>query len=138
MPPTGAPPPVETKTPSGAAVDLVAMAREICRRYQAEFPDEGKRYGAAGEAWCLHDNQYLLAWAIEDARDSSVDLLEQALWLRDVLDRRGFPVARLARNLEIAAAVAAGAILENDFAQAVARRLTAGSAAVGAEQPGSS
>jgi hypothetical protein len=111
------------------------LAHEICGRYRAEFPDESERYGHAGEAWCLHDNQYLLAWAIDDARDGSVDLVEQVLWLRDVLDHRGFPVDRLARDLEIAGAVVAEVMVENHFAQAVADRLVAGAAAVRAGPP---
>jgi hypothetical protein len=130
MPPTGASPPVDARTTAGATVDLVAIAGEICGRYRAEFPDESGRYGPAGEAWCLHDNQYLLAWAIQDARDGSVDLIEQALWLRDILHSRGFPVDRLARNLEIAAAVVEQAIVEEPLAEAVANRFLAGAVAI--------
>jgi hypothetical protein len=135
MPPSGANPPVAARTTTGAVVELLPLAREICGRYRAEFPDEGERYGHAGEAWCLHDNQYLLAWAIDDARDGSVDLVEQALWLRDVLDHRGFPVDRLARNLEIAGGVVAEVMVENHFARAVADRLADGAAAVRAGPP---
>jgi hypothetical protein len=130
-PPSGANPPTEARTAAGAVVDLLPLAREICSRYRAEFPDEHERYGPAGEAWCLHDNQYLLAWAIQDARDGSVDLVEQALWLRDILNHRGFPVERLARDLEIAAGVAAETTIEAHFAD----RLTAGATAVRAETP---
>lgn len=36
------------------------MAQEICRRYHNEFTDENERYGPAGRAWCLHDNQTCL------------------------------------------------------------------------------
>jgi hypothetical protein len=130
MPPSGASPPADVQTAGGATVDLVPIAREICGRYHAEFPDENERYGPAGEAWCLHDNQYLLAWAIQDARDGSVDLIEQALWLRDILHSRGFPIDRLARNLEIAAAVASQAILEEPLSETVAHRLVAAAGAV--------
>jgi hypothetical protein len=111
-------------------VELVPLAREICRRYALEFDDERERYGAAGEDWCMHDNQYLLAWAIQDTRDRTVDLVEQAMWLADVLHRRGFPVDRLARNLEMAAAVSSERLEEAPVAQAVAERLTAAAAAV--------
>jgi hypothetical protein len=130
MPPTGASPPADVQTAGGATVELVPIAHEICGRYRAEFPDETERYGPAGEAWCLHDNQYLLAWAIQDARDGSVDLIEQAIWLRDILHSRDFPVDRLARNLEIAAAVVAQALIEDPLAEAVSRRLVAGARAV--------
>ena len=62
--------PLEMRTADGEVIDLVAMAREVCGRYRGEFPDEEERYGPAGEAWCLHDNQYLLAWAIQEAREA--------------------------------------------------------------------
>jgi len=130
LPPTGADPPQEVRTGAGAVVELMPLALEICRRYALEFSDEHERYGSTGEAWCLHDNQYLLAWAIQDARDGTVDLIEQAMWLRDVLDRRGFPVDRLARNLQMAAEVASGRLPEAPLAQAVAERLAAAAAAV--------
>jgi hypothetical protein len=133
LPPTGASPPNQALTAAGAVVELMPLAREICRRYALQFTDERERYGSAGEAWCLHDNQYLLAWAVQDARDGTVDLVEQALWLRDVLDRRGFPVDRLARNLEMAAEVTSVQLAEPQLAQAVAERFSAAAAAV---QPG--
>ena len=104
-PPSGANPPSETRTAAGERIDLVVLAQAVCRSYRAEFPDEEERYGPAGNAWCLHDNRYLLAWALQDARDGTVVLDEQATWLADVLGARGFPVARLARDLELAAAV---------------------------------
>jgi hypothetical protein len=110
MPPSGANPPVEMLTAEGLTIELAPMAREICRRYGEEFRDEHERSGPAAEAWCLHDNQYLLAWAIQDARDGTVDLVQQALWLADVLDRRGFSLERLARDLEITTTVAEAAI----------------------------
>jgi len=129
-PPTGAEPPGEMLTAEGAVIDLVPLAGEICRRYHGEFPDEDERYGPAGRAWCLHDNRYLLAWAIQEARDGTVDLVEQALWLADVLAARGFPVTRLARDLDIAAEVAALGIEHEALARAVPLRLAAAAAAV--------
>src|SRR6185312_7999490 len=53
----------------GTEVDLEALATEICARYRAEYPDEDERYGAAGEQWCRHDNQYLVSWAVLDTRE---------------------------------------------------------------------
>jgi hypothetical protein len=91
MPPSGANAPLQTRTAAGDAIDLVALAQDVCRRYSSEFPDEQERYGAAGHAWCLHDNQYLLAWAIQDARDHTVELAEQVAWLADVLDSTRLP-----------------------------------------------
>ena len=131
MPPSGANPPVLAHTTAGVPIELVPLARNVCARYRSEFPDEKERYGAVGQAWCVHDNQYLLAWAIQDARDGTVELDEQAVWLADVLDSRGFPVARLARDLEIAAAVVTEGIVERSFADAVAGRLAAAAATVG-------
>lgn len=104
-PPGGATPPSHALTSDGQPIDLSALAREICARYRQEFPDEQERYGSAGTEWCRHDNQYLLAWAIQDARDGTVILSEQAIWLADILHARDFPTSRLARNLEIASEV---------------------------------
>lgn len=130
MPPSGANPPTEMRTAIGAVIDLLPLAHETCRRYRDEFPDEAERYGPAGQAWCLHDNQYLFAWAIQDSRDHTVRLIDQALWLADVLDKRGFPIERLARNLEIAADVATHTPIQNELVAAIPQRLTAAANAV--------
>ncbi len=118
------------RTAAGDVIDIVAMAHEICTRYRGEFPDEEERYGPAGQAWCLHDNQYLLAWAIQEVRDGTVALIDQVLWLADVLAARAFPLERLARDLEIAAEVAGAAIAQPEYARAVSGRLTAAATAV--------
>jgi hypothetical protein len=98
------PPPTEAAVGGGTPIDLVALAREICTRYRAEFPDEEGRYGDAGVKWCLHDNQHILNWAA-GARNGFVDLERELAWLARVLEARDFPLDRLARNLEIAADV---------------------------------
>jgi len=85
-------------------IDLVPLAEEICRRYRDEFPDEQERYGDAGVAWCVHDNQHVLAWAV-GSRNGYVDLERELSWLARVLSARDFPVDRLARDLDIAAEV---------------------------------
>jgi len=85
-------------------IDLVALATEICARYRAEFPDEQERYGDAGMAWCMHDNQHILNWAV-GARNGLIDLEHELGWLARVLAARDFPLERLARDLEIAAEV---------------------------------
>jgi hypothetical protein len=105
----------------GASFDLVAPAREICRRYRLEFPDEEARYGDAGVAWCVHDNQHILSWAAMEV-EYGVGMGAQLEWLADVLRRRDFPIERLVRNLEIGAEVVGDA--------AVAERLRAGAALV--------
>ena len=103
-PPSGQPPPARAEMADGTEVDLEALAREVCERYRAEYPDEEGRYGEAGMAWCRHDNQHLVNWAVLDTR-AYVSLDEQVAWLAKVLEARGFPLDRLARDLDLAAAV---------------------------------
>jgi hypothetical protein len=128
-PPSGAPAPLETAAPDGTTVDLRDLARAVCERYRAEFPDEQERYGDAGRAWCVHDNQYILHWALLDARGSTT-LEGQVAWLARVLHARDFPLERLRRNLELAAdaVTATGAPWAGD----VARRLLDARGAVAA------
>jgi hypothetical protein len=92
--------------PGGGRLELAAPAREIARRHRAEFPDEEERYGDRGFEWCAYDNQWILAWAAADAAGFE-SLGRQIEWLTGVLDARGYPVERLARDLEIAADVVA-------------------------------
>jgi len=99
-PPSGQPPPAEAQLGDGDPLDLAALAREICRRYRSEFPDEAERYGDAGNAWCVHDNQHLLNWAVGSA-NGYVDFEREVAWLARVLEARDFPLDRLARNLDI-------------------------------------
>ena len=129
-PPSGAPPPAHAFTSDGTPITLLPLAREICARYRQEFPDEEERYGPAGMEWCLHDNQYLLAWAIQDVRDSTVVLSDQVTWLAGVLKARDFPIARLARNLEIAGEVLRTSPVLGDLAEAVSENLAASAATV--------
>lgn len=130
MPPGGAAPPTRARTAAGDTIDLLPLAEEICRRYEAEFPDERERYGPAGAAWCVHDNLHLLAWAIQEARDGTLDLGEQVAWLATVLRSRGFPVARLARDLLLAAEVVAERLPDEALTWDVAATLTAAAARV--------
>lgn len=103
-PPSGYPPPLTAQLGDGETLDLRAVAHEICSRYRAEFPDERERYGEAGVAWCLHDNQHILNWAVT-AWNGYGGLEPQLAWLAGVLEARDFPLDRLARDLEIAADV---------------------------------
>jgi hypothetical protein len=103
-PPSGHPPPASAELRDGSTLDLRDIAEEICRRYRAEFPDEEARYGDAGVAWCIHDNQHILNWAITEANGYG-GLEGQLAWLAGVLRARDFPLARLRRDLEIAAEV---------------------------------
>jgi hypothetical protein len=103
-PPSGTPPPVTATLRDGTSLDLRALAHKICKRYRSEFPDERARYGDAGTAWCIHDNQHLLNWAVTESKGLG-GFTAQLEWLIVVLHARAFPLDRLARNLEIAAAV---------------------------------
>jgi hypothetical protein len=89
----------------GQQLDLVVLASEICRRYREEFPDEEQRYGQAGNAWCVHDNQHLMNWAVQAVNDEG-DMKNDVGWLASVLESRGFPIERLARDLDLAADIA--------------------------------
>ena len=106
-PPGGLSPPATASVKNGPVLDLPALARDICSRYRTEFPDEEERYGDAGNAWCVHDNQHLLNWAV-GAVNGFVDFEREVAWLGRVLEAREFPVDRLARNLEISAEVMRG------------------------------
>ena len=134
-PPSGAAPPTIAQLSDGTPIDVRALAMEVCALYRSEFPDEQERYGEAGIQWCVHDNQYLLAWAIQDARDGTVVLTEQSLWLRSVLENRGFPAGRLARNLELAAMVIQDSDELGELASSMSGRLTTAAAAVAANEP---
>jgi hypothetical protein len=118
-PPSGQPPPSGVSLADGTRLDLEPLAREVCARYAAEFPDEEERYGDAGRQWCVHDNQYLLSWAVLD-RTGFVDLEDQVAWLARVLEARAFPLDRLARDLDIAAEVLGARV---PAAEDAARRL---------------
>jgi len=103
-PPSGPAPPATAELEGGETLDLRTLAEEVCRLYRAEFPDEQARYGDAGMAWCVHDNQHLINWAVLEA--NGYGGFERELdWLAGVLEARDFPLQRLARNLEIAATV---------------------------------
>ena len=102
-PPSCHPPPASVVV-SGTNLDLVHLAQEICRRYQEIFPDEEERYGETGQAWCIHDNQHLLNWAAGEV-NGYFEMAPQVAWLAKILEVRGFPIDRLARNLAIASEV---------------------------------
>jgi hypothetical protein len=121
-PPSGMPPPATASLPGGREIDLVPMAREVCARYAGEFPDEQERYGDAGRAWCVHDNQHLLNWAVLDVR-GDLSLQEQVAWLGRVLEARDFPLHRLARNLDLDAEVVRESVGTDGDAAAVAAAL---------------
>ena len=125
--PSGGAPPDVAELPGGGLLELAAPAREIARRHRAEFLDEEELYGDRGLEWCAYDNQWILAWAAADAAGFE-DLGKQIEWLARILDARGYPVERLARDIEIAADVVAPlrAVLESgaDTVRAGGGRIT--------------
>jgi hypothetical protein len=123
---------------SGNLTARPVIAREIARRHRLEFPDEADRYGERGLEWCVYDNQWLLSWAIMATAgwDDFHARLAWLAWLAGILESRGYPLARLARDLEIAADVTtAAAIAEPDPLHAI---LLSGAQAIKARQPTSS
>jgi hypothetical protein len=95
-------PPTAALSPLGKELDLWALAKETCDAYDADFPDERERYGPAGIEWCVHDNQHVFNWAALSLT-GSLRFFEQIAWLARILERRDFPLARLARSLELCA-----------------------------------
>ena len=129
--PSGHPPPLAAQLHDGEELDLRQLAKEICSRYRAEFPDEQERYGDAGIAWCLHDNQHILNWAVIACK--GFEALEPRIdWLAGVLEARDFPLDRLARDLEIAASVVEDELPPSH--QALAEELMAGAGFVRSRQ----
>jgi hypothetical protein len=106
QPPSGGddPPRVSSPLAGGDVLDLFSLATVICERYRLEYPDEQERYGDAGIAWCVHDNQHILNWATGSV-NGDIDIRPEIAWLAIVLHARDFPIDRLARDLDIAAAV---------------------------------
>jgi hypothetical protein len=102
-PPAGTQPPAEVML-DGRWVDVHALALETSARFLAETPAYAERYGEHAQAWCTHDCQHVLTWAL-GAQEGFVDLGAQVAWLARVLESRGFPLDWLARDLELAADV---------------------------------
>ena len=105
-PPSGTAPPTAAPSPSGdgSEIDLHALAAATVKRYYAEFTDEDAVYGEVGRLWCQHDLQHLLNWAALDVAGHTT-LDAQVAWLARILEARRFPILRLARSLELGAAV---------------------------------
>jgi hypothetical protein len=123
-PPSGWPPPADAQL-GDRTIDLGPLAETVADRYFAEHPGDLERYGAdVAHAWEIHDTRYLLSWAIGDV-EGREDLERQVAWLARVLEARSFPLEHLARNLELAADVAA-----EHVSGAVAERLRAAGAQV--------
>ena len=128
--PSGASAPSTAVRSDGTVIELYPLACEICARFYDRFPEELERSGDAGTDWCRHDNQYLLAWAIQEARDGTTSLAEQAVWLARVLGNRGFPVEQLADNLDIASDLVRDRDELGALGEPAAQALAAGAVAV--------
>jgi methanogenic corrinoid protein MtbC1 len=103
------PEPPSSARVDGTTIDLEPLAREICHRYGVEHPDEQACQGEAGPARYVRDTPYLLAWAAADRRLRRGQLVGNVSWLARVWAAERLPIERLARNLQIAADVVAGA-----------------------------
>jgi hypothetical protein len=119
----GTQPPATVRLHDGELLHLSPLAYEISRRFQAEYPDEQARDGDAAFEWCMHDNQWLLAWAAEDVELDGDHFVKNVRWLQRVLQSRDYPSERLVRDLEIAADVVGE---DGDGRREVARRLREG------------
>lgn len=76
--------------------DLEHPAALASDRHLAAFPDELDRYGEdVARAWCRHDLQHVLHWAVADVDRGDEDLLAQVTWLVGVLQARDYAVERL-------------------------------------------
>ncbi len=97
-PPGGTPPPATATLMDGTAVDLQALAEKITDAHLERHPEDRERYGEElARAWCTHDNQHLLAWAVADI------LPAQLAWLAGVLTARNYPLANLLDNVDTGA-----------------------------------
>jgi hypothetical protein len=106
---------------------LSAIAHEISHRFFEDYPDEATRYGEAGFAWCVHDNQWLLGWAAGDFEIGGGYFVENVRWLARVLGARDYPAERLVRDLEIAGEVVGDA---TDSRRELAAKLRDGAEAI--------
>jgi hypothetical protein len=124
-PPSGAGAPTSAPL-AGRRIELGPLAEAVADRYFEEFPDDLERYGDAARAWEIHDTAHL-RWALLDVEELA-DLGREIAWLTPVLGARGFPLDRLARNLEFA-----GDIVDERLGEpgaVVAHRLRASAAQV--------
>jgi hypothetical protein len=107
----------------GRALALQPVAAAASDHHLADHPELIERYGAHTYAWCVHDLQWLLLWAAQDADGQGVDFAEQLDWLVRVLAARDYPLASLADALDTLADEAAAL-------PGAAERLQAGAARV--------
>jgi hypothetical protein len=116
--PSGAAPPEEA-----GGLELRPLADAVVERYAPGVPRRGRALRAeVWRAWCRHDTQYLMQWAVLDTKGLT-KLAEQVAWLARVLAARDFP-------LEASAHARAGAdVVAEGGARRPAERLRAATAA---------
>jgi hypothetical protein len=99
-PPSGQLPPALVARADGSTLSLRPIAERASDRHLETHAEELERYGPHARDWCVHDLQWLLLWAVQDADGLGVDFGAQVQWLGGVLDARGYPLASLADALE--------------------------------------
>jgi hypothetical protein len=123
-PPSGQQPPNAVALQDGRSLELYAPAAAASDRHLAEHPELVDRYGPHTRAWCVHDLQWLLLWAVQDADGQGVAFADQLDWLVRVLDARDYPLPSLADALDTLAGAAEAA------SPGAAERLRAGAATI--------
>jgi hypothetical protein len=99
-PPSGQLPPADVTRADGSTLALRPIAECASDRHLETHAEELERYGPHARDWCVHDLQWLLLWAVQDADGLGVEFGAQVQWLASVLDARGYPLASLADALE--------------------------------------
>jgi hypothetical protein len=107
-PPSGQQPPPAAQLGDGRSVELQPIAAAASERHLADHPELVERYGEHTRAWCVHDLQWLLLWAVQDADGQGVDFTGQLDWLVRVLGARDYPLDSLADALDTLAETATG------------------------------
>ena len=77
-PPSGQQPPPDVSLQDGTAVELRPPAVAASDRHLSAHPELVERYGAHTREWCVHDLQWLLLWAVQDADGQGVDFAAPA------------------------------------------------------------
>ena len=126
--PSGELPPMEMDL-DGTRIDLLAIATEAADRHHERHPEDAGRFGEAARAWCVHDTQWLVAWAILDVQGYA-SFADQLEWLTGVLRARGYPIEHVAESLIVAAELCEDERVATVLAQRRGphRRMTAGAA----------
>jgi hypothetical protein len=83
-------PPSSATLPDGSQVDLYALAVKVTEIHLERHPEDAERYGHLAWAWCVHDTQHLMSWAVGD-----LQFARQLRWLAGILDARGYPLGNL-------------------------------------------